>query len=416
MISEHELRKRQSEFEGTRQEMRKEFEKGDSERRVFLKKFPAEKINELTIEKYVIGGDKSKDSFCYWIENRLKDLGNIHGATALKFGIYYGITKTDPILKYRFVDRFGDDENEAFENVKNAIVELLNSAIKRDIEGIRENPISPMFKGKILSTYYPEEFLNIFANEHLEHFLDKLEIPYEESNDEIANRHILLKFKNEDELMSKWTVYDFSKFLYNSFGKPLNKEDFPEALKEYVENKNEYPKLNEVNATFIDININPDNLIPKRGGDKEYRNTRDFETENKKNKLLGNRGEEIVFTLEKKYLKSKGKNELAEKVEWVSEKGLDYLGYDILSFEENGDEKYIEVKSTSQLSNVNANFIISSNQYFKAKKLTNYYFYVVFNTKSKEPKIWKIKDPLNYENKGLTLTPTNYRVLINTSS
>jgi hypothetical protein len=34
MISEHELRKRQSEFEGTRQEMRKEFEKGDSERSV----------------------------------------------------------------------------------------------------------------------------------------------------------------------------------------------------------------------------------------------------------------------------------------------------------------------------------------------------------------------------------------------
>lgn len=131
------------------------------------------------------------------------------------------------------------------------------------------------------------------------------------------------------------------------------------------------------------------------------------------NKLLGNRGEEIVFDKEKKYLESKDNKELADKVDWVSKKGKHFLGYDILSFEENGEEKYIEVKSTKQSYTSNANFIISSNEYEKAKKLENYYFYIVFNTQSENPKIWKIKNPMNYENKGLTLTPINYRVLIN---
>ena len=29
-----------------------------------------------------------------------------------------------------------------------------------------------MFKGKILSTYFPERYLNIFSEEHLDHYPD----------------------------------------------------------------------------------------------------------------------------------------------------------------------------------------------------------------------------------------------------
>jgi len=85
-----------------------------------------------------------------------------------------------------------------------------------------------------------------------------------------------------------------------------------------------------------------------------------------------------------------------------------------LSFEESGEEKYIEVKATTYSPDSYATFLISSNQYEKAKTLPNYYFYIVFNAKSTSPKIWRIKNPANYENKGLTLKPINYKVAINT--
>ncbi len=168
MISLDELRIKQVEFEGARPEFKKELEKLESERKTFLKKFPKESLNQLTLEKYVTG-NKSKSSFCYWLENRLKGLGNIHGASASKFGIYFGKTKSDPTLKYRFTSKFGSNEIEAFENIKKAIVNLLDLVEKGDIKGIKENPLSPMFKGKILCTYYPKKFLNIFANRSEEH-------------------------------------------------------------------------------------------------------------------------------------------------------------------------------------------------------------------------------------------------------
>jgi len=413
MIDIDELRSRQAEFEGTRQGFKRELKKLEEEREQFLKKFPQKRIPKLALSKYALGGNRSEESFCYWLENRLKGLGNIHGATAFKFGIYFGRTKSDPIRKYRFRKKFGNDKDEAFQKVKEAIINLLDAAKKEDIGSIRENPLSPMFKGKILSTYYPDKYLNIFANEHLEYFLDKLKIPYEEAQDEIDKRQLLIDFKNKDEVMSEWTIYEFSKFLYDSFGRPSRKENAPEALKEYIESSRDYPKIKEVNAEFVDLRINPENPEVKTGKTKRVGRTIDFEKENKNHKLLGNRGELIVFNLEKQYLRDIGRKDLAEKIDWVSKRD-DSLGYDILSFEETGEEKYIEVKATKQSPDSQATFLISSNQYEKAKKLSNYYFYVVFNAKSTTPKVWKIKNPLNYENNGLTLTPINYRVAINT--
>jgi len=213
--------------------------------------------------------------------------------------------------------------------------------------------------------------------------------------------------------MAQWTIFEFSKFLYESFGRPSRKEDAPKELKDYLESKKDYPRLNDVQAEFINLDIIPENVQWGQKSGAHKPKVTDFEKENKNNKLLGNRGEELVFNLERKWLLDLKRRDLAGKVEWVSKKD-DSLGYDIKSFEENGAEKFIEVKSTSQSPDSNANFLISSNQYSKAKDIKNYYFYIVFNAKSKKPRIWRIKHPIQYENNGLTLIPISYRVIINT--
>ena len=415
MINIDDLRIKQAEFEGTRQEFKKELIKLEEKRRKFLSLFSKEKLMNLKLEDYALqkGESESKNSFCYWLENELKGLGNIHGATARKFGIYFGISKREPNeYKWRITSRFGNSKEEAFNNIKSAIMSLLNSAENNNIQEVRNNYLSNLFKGKILSTYFPDKFLNIFDDGHLEYFLDKLDLIYYDSDDEISKREILINFKEKDEIMSKWKIYEFSKFLYRSFGFPSEKEEAPKELREYLENKKDYPKMKEVNAEFILLNVNSENIELERKDTKSFGRVVDFEKENKMNKLLGNRGEEIVFNLEKRFLDNIGKRELANKVKWVSKED-DSLGYDILSFEEDGEEKYIEVKSTNQSENCNANFLISSNQYSKAKRIKNYYFYIVFKAKGKEPRVWKIKDPLQYENKGLTLTPISFRVIIN---
>ena len=418
MISVENLRIKQAEFEDIRKEFKKELVKLEEKQQKFLKLFPKEKLSELQLEKFALqkGEEKSKNSFCYWLENELKELGNIHGATARKFGIYFGVSKSEPNeYKWRTTARFGETKEEAFDNVKAEIVSLINSAKENNTEEIRQNSLSNLFKGKILSTYFPDRFLNIFDDKHLEYFLDKLDLVYSETDDEISKRDILMAFKNKDAVMSKWANYEFSKFLYFSFGRPSRKEEAPSELKDYIETKQDYPKIKDVEAEFIELSINPKSIELERKEAKPLGKVVDFERENKINKLLGNRGEEIVYNLEKKHLGNLGKTELANKIKWVSKED-DSLGYDILSFEEDGTEKYIEVKSTSQSENCNANFLISSNQYSKAKKIKNYYFYIVFNAKGKEPKVWKIKEPLQYENKGLILIPISFRVIINTNT
>lgn len=65
-----------------------------------------------------------------------------------------------------------------------------------------------------------------------------------------------------------------------------------------------------------------------------------------RNAALGLAGENLVMAYEHERLWTAGCRRLAEKIEHVSTTKGDHLGYDILSFEENGKERLIEVKTT----------------------------------------------------------------------
>ncbi|NLB64607.1 MAG: DUF3883 domain-containing protein [Fibrobacter sp.] len=118
--------------------------------------------------------------------------------------------------------------------------------------------------------------------------------------------------------------------------------------------------------------------------------------------------------LEKSRLAKAGRNDLANKVERVSLTSDSY-GYDIASFDEDGTERYIEVKATR--SNVGvANFFFTANELRTAQETKNYYIYMVYLVTTEEPKVWAIKNPFNPENENAIKTPINYRVTINAES
>ena len=66
-----------------------------------------------------------------------------------------------------------------------------------------------------------------------------------------------------------------------------------------------------------------------------------------RNRTLGRAGEEFVLEIEKKKLEKVNRPDLLKKVRWVSEDEGDGAGYDILSFEPDGRERLIEVKTTN---------------------------------------------------------------------
>ncbi len=65
------------------------------------------------------------------------------------------------------------------------------------------------------------------------------------------------------------------------------------------------------------------------------------------NASLGKAGEAFALNVEHRRLWETGHRELAERIEHVSQTRGDGLGYDILSFEPDGRERLIEVKTTS---------------------------------------------------------------------
>ena len=74
----------------------------------------------------------------------------------------------------------------------------------------------------------------------------------------------------------------------------------------------------------------------------------DFSERERRNQHLGERAEEFVLRMEKQRLTAQGRRDLAADVEWASKERGDGLGFDIRSFDADGDqERFLEVKATN---------------------------------------------------------------------
>jgi hypothetical protein len=80
-----------------------------------------------------------------------------------------------------------------------------------------------------------------------------------------------------------------------------------------------------------------------------------------RNKAVGDAGEEIVLNYERQNLLNIGRYDLAANVKWVSKEEGDGAGFDILSFSDRGDKKFIEVKTT--VGGSHTPFFVSRNEY-----------------------------------------------------
>ncbi len=96
------------------------------------------------------------------------------------------------------------------------------------------------------------------------------------------------------------------------------------------------------------------------------------------NRSLGSAGEELVIEYEKWRLTMAGKESFADKVEWIAKDKGDGAGFDILSKNNNGSDRYIEVKTT-KLSKETPIFLTKTELSFATLKENNFYLYRVFD-------------------------------------
>ena len=96
------------------------------------------------------------------------------------------------------------------------------------------------------------------------------------------------------------------------------------------------------------------------------------------NQILGNSGEELVIRYEKWRLTNNGYASLADKIEWISRDQGDGAGFDILSRNNDGSDRYIEVKTT-KLSKEAPFYFSSSELKFSLMHKERYHLYRLFN-------------------------------------
>jgi hypothetical protein len=402
-----ELRDYQTDFEKNKANYNSEFKEINRLRKKFTIDYPIDEIINLTKDEYVIG--KGDSTFCNRIENDLNDWGNIHGSPAIKFGLYFGKYGKDKTRKYRIGRKeYGRDENIALKKILSAIIELLQN--KDDFEILKKNPISPMYKGKILSVYYPDDFLNIFSAKHLNYFINILGLD-NDSKSELDKQALLLSYKNNDEVMKEWRVYEFSKFLYKSFGNPNDEIKEDEISKELRDFRlKDFPPIESLKFDYVDLQTNE---LPQPKENEKTKGLKiDYSNRSKKFKRIGDRGEQIVLRAERQFLKKNGKMDLAKLVDQVSDRD-DSAGYDIKSYDLDGTEKLIEVKSTLRKIGKTSIFI-SANELQVAKNKKNYYFYIIYEVGSTRPKIWRIKSSDLLEDENIVKEPILFKLNMNT--
>lgn len=380
-----------------------ELQKAEQMRTSFIADYPIKKIPALALDEYVIGRGSSNRSLCYRLEREMDSLGRILGATAFKFGIYFGKTKSDAVEEYRFASHWGSTAEESFTAVKQAIVNLLESAGEDNLDAIADNHLSPMFKSKLLFLYFPEKYAPIYSEEHLKHFITELDLGGTFRGGADMQRALMRYRATWPELMAQPALL-YMRLLYALFG-------YPSENKLPDQDSNNVPLLDEAvrGANFI---AEMPAILADEKPKTESQGKSDYEKREKRLRRIGDRGEAVVVALERKRLIQVGKSNLAENIKHVSQED-DNAGYDILSFDEDGTHRPIEVKATSG-SNLDRGFYISSNELEKAGALTNYHLYLVFSTMTKKPRVLPLKQPV-LNGGDFLLRPIAYHATISTN-
>jgi hypothetical protein len=360
-------------------------------RKTFVRNFSRPRLARLPIDDYVIG-QRQTSTFCYRIERQLDGLGRILGTPARKFGVFFSQKRG----AYQHTSIWGTDPHGAYERLRAAILQLLNSADAGDTDALNASRISPMFKGKILHLYFPEKFAPIYSPDHLRHFIARLNLPTAgESSVEL--QQALMAYRRNEPLLRSESAVLMMRWLY---------DEFPPGEKDADAERSDDPpiSLSEAVAGLKELAELPIGGDPAKSAAPPKPGK--FDTNSGRRKIVGDRGEHLVVAYERNRLLSAGRSDLAKKIDRVAARD-DSQGFDILSFDADGTPRPIEVKSTTG-TNLSRGFFVTENERAASKK-DNYYLYFVFRALSAEPEIFPLKTP-DLGSPMFSLRPTQYHV------
>ena len=142
------------------------------EHEAFLQRWPIDEVHRLTLKDYVDVGNP--DTFCQWVESKTKSLGGIRGAFSRKFGIWKRADTSKQIpnfnndVEYTWIPEFGETRDEAFENVKSEVLQIIEAARDKDYSTIDGFTLDNIFKWKVAYLYSDDRLVPIYSTNVLQ--------------------------------------------------------------------------------------------------------------------------------------------------------------------------------------------------------------------------------------------------------
>lgn len=224
----------------------------------FQEVWTLEKVKNMTLEEYtnIKKDNPNRDDFTFWIESKLDNLASIWGGSAFKFGIY---RRNDESQKesssgrlysqnYAWIAKYGNNENEAFNNIKEKIIQIIQASQDNNLKTIEKIDFGDAIKWKIAFHYQDVKnikIVNIFSKNVLDlislnEFKEKLKI-YQIHKKLLENKNLSLVKMIENIAIPLWNKYGMDSQNYidkmkNLFSEYLNKKKLDKnTINKYIQ-------------------------------------------------------------------------------------------------------------------------------------------------------------------------------------
>ena len=200
---------------------------------------------------------------------------------------------------------------------------------------------------------------------------------------------------------------NYQQLLYDAVSSRLeNNQTLVDVVRGQIDQPAAIPVIVDILAALVDPptpNRSDRHNVGAKVGESSVRYAVDYLAQEAKNQSLGKAGEQFVVLFEKARLIHAGQEGLASKVEHVSVTQGDSAGYDVLSFNVTGRERFIEVKTTSY--GALTPFFVTRNEVEVSRRAApDYYLYRAFNFR-RQPKLFTKTGPID---QSFNLDPSEY--------
>ena len=176
----------------------------------FVRCFPKENIQRMTMEEYLFSpkGYGYDNSFCCRLRyTPIASMGNNFPAI---FGIYLKEGKTKTLsASYK---SFGNDFDGAFNRVKNDIVGVLDAAEREDYVSIEKSKLNNSFKQILIATYYPELYMPVPTSSTLSAYCQALKFEFSKEVSMAEKNHHLVEWMKSAPICKWWNSFLLMRF------------------------------------------------------------------------------------------------------------------------------------------------------------------------------------------------------------